>query len=339
MRSGKVTIKDVAVEAGVSVASVSRVLNGVSTVERSIRDRVHAAAERLQYHPDGMARGLRKQTNTVIGITLPDIGNPFLTAVVRGAEDAALEAGYLLMLCNTDDDTVKESRYLGMLAGQAVAGILVIPADEESTDVESIIKRGIPIVTVDRRLRRHDVDSVLGDNLTGAELAVQSLFDRGYRRIATIAGPDRTTTGLGRLAGYRSGMQRCGLPIDPELAVDGGFSVDGGYAAASTLLDLPERPDGIFIANSAMAVGAIEALSDRGLEVGDDLGIVCFDDLPRGVDPHHRIAVVMQPGYHIGRTAVEMLLTRIAGDTSPTRTVQLEPSMRRAPDGSLRTVA
>lgn len=326
------TVKDVAARAGVSVATVSRALNGLASVDPDLKTKVLLAAGEIGYRMDGLARGLRRQVNTVFGMLISDIENPFFTSMVRGAEDAAYRSGHLLMLCNTDESVEKEKAYIDVLLGQSVAGILLVPADEDLSDVQSLVKWGTPVVAIDRRGPDNPVDAVLVDNVAGSRQGTQWLIEQNCTRIATIAGPKRTTTGLERLMGYERALVAAGIPLRDDLVVHGDFHEDGGYRAACQLLDLDPPPEAIFIANNQMAVGAIAALADRGLEIPGDVAIACFDQLPNGIRWHDFIATVQQPAYNMGRVAVEILLRRIAGDDSPVSEVRLQPELHAPPD-------
>lgn len=331
------TVKDVGARAGVSVATVSRALNGLASVDPVLKERVLAAVRDLGYRPDGLARGLRRQVNTVLGMLVPDIENPFFTSMVRGAEDAAYRGGHLLMLCNTDEKVEKEKAYLDVLLGQGVAGLVLVVADEELSDMRPLIEWGTPVVAVDRRgHHQHPIDAVLVDNIAGSRKATEWLVRQDFERIATIAGPDRTTTGFERLRGYRQALTAAGIPLRDDLVVYGDFHVDGGYRAASQLLDQSPPPEAIFVANNQMTVGAIAAIADRGLEVPGDVAIACFDELSSTVRWSDAIATVDQPSYDMGRIAVEILLRRIGGDNQPVSEVRLQPELHQ-PRGSART--
>lgn len=321
------TVKDVGALAGVSVATVSRALNGFDSVDPALKSRVLRAARELGYRPDGLARGLRRQVNTVLGMLIPDIENPFHTAMVRGAEDAAYGAGYLLMLCNTDEDVEKEKAYLDVLLGQNVAGLLLVAADEDLSDVRPLIEWGTPVVAVDRRGHQQLIDAVLVDNIAGSRKATEWLIKHDCTRIATIAGPDRTTTGLERLMGYRQALAAANIPLDENLVVHSDFHVEGGRRAAAQLLDQDPRPDAIFVANNQMAVGTVSAMVERGLTVPGDVTISCFDQLPNGLRWSDAIATIEQPAYAMGRTAVQLLVRRIAGLEAPPSEIRLQPEL------------
>lgn len=311
------TIKVVAAAAGVSPATVSRVLNASDNVNPKIRARVLDAIKELGYRPNGAARSLRTRATFVLGIIISDITNPFFTAMVRGIEDTAQHADYSVMLANTDEDLAKEARYLEVAAAEQMAGVVLSPASSTQTRLDVLTERNIPIVTVDRQLRGGRFDSVTINNRQVSRSATTHLIERGCRRIAFIAGPPATTTALERLAGYRDALKAAGRAVDPALVVRGDYRVDGGYQATKELLR--SRPDGLFVSNNLMTIGALAALKETGLRAPEDLAFVGFDDLSGIMGLGSEITAVQQPTYDIGRCAAERLLARIQGDASARR--------------------
>lgn len=325
---GQVTIRDVAQAAGVSPATVSRVLNTSDAVSPDLKDRVLAAVKQLGYHPNAQARNLRRRATMVIGVIISDITNPFFTSMVRGVEDAANAAGYSVVLANADEDLDKERRYLEVAAAEQMAGVLLSPASATETRVEVLTERGIPVVTIDRRLETADVDRVMVNNHLAAAEATRHLAEQGCRRIGFVAGRLSTTTGAGRFAGYKAGLLEAGLPFDEELVAGGEFRLDGGRDATRRLLALPERPDGLFVSNNLMTIGAIDALDEAGIHFPDDLALVGFDDMMPALGLRSSITAVGQPTYDIGHRAAELLLQRVGGDTSPPQQIVLPAELK-----------
>ena len=317
------TIRVVATTAGVSPATVSRVLNGNTEVNADLRDRVLAAVSELGYRPNGAARSLRTRATLVLGIIISDITNPFFTAMVRGVEDIAQEAGYSVILANADEDLAKESRYLEVAVAEQMAGVVLSPASSTQTRLDVLTERNIPVVTIDRRIRGSDFDSVTINNRDLARQATAHLIEQRCRRIGFIAGPSVTTTARDRLAGYTAAMRAAGRAIDPALIVPANYRIDGGYDATRALLQLPRRPDGLLVSNNLMTVGALDALSEAGLEMPRDIAFVGFDDVTWALGRRARVTAVQQPTYEIGRRAAELLLARIRGDKSAQRRVVL----------------
>lgn len=314
------TISDVAALAGVSTATVSRALNGKSTVDPALAARVLAAAQELGYQPNGPARNLRRQEAAVLALIISDVENPFFTAIARGVEDVAHSVGYSVVLCNTDEDAEKERKYVAVAIQERVAGVIISPT-ATATGVAQLAARGTPTVAVDRPLPDRESDTVLVDTRLAARQATTHLIDQGYERIGCITGPAGVRTADDRLAGYRDALKAAKHRGSPRLVRRTEFKAAGAQKAAADLFAQEEPPDALLVANSAMAIGVLEALRSLTLRPGRDIGIVAFDDVPWAalVDPP--MTVVAQPAYEIGKVAAQLLLARIADNTrAPTTT-------------------
>lgn len=314
------TISDVAARAGVSTATVSRAFNGKATVDPALADRVFRAAAELDYRPNGLARNLRRQATTVLALIVSDVENPFFTAVARGVEDTALDAGYSVVLCNSDEDAAKERRYVDVALQERMAGVVLSPTDA-ADGVRTLRERRIPVVAVDRPVPGGCVDEVLVDSRTAARQATEHLLGQGYRRVGCLTGPAGVATADERLDGHRDALAAAGR-TEPEHEWRADYRPRGALDVARRVLDGPDRPDALLVANSAMAIGVLEAMTERGLRPGRDLGLVAFDDAPwtRAVSPP--LSVVTQPAHGIGEEAARLLLARIAEPGRPsTRTV------------------
>ncbi len=312
------TISDVAAKAGVSTATVSRALNGKSTVDPELAARVLSAAQELGYQPNGPARNLRRQEAAVLALIISDVENPFFTAIARGVEDVAHTVGYSVVLCNSDEDAEKERRYVEVAIQERVAGVIVSPTST-AAGIEPLAQRGTPLVAVDRPLPGRD--TVLVDTRLAAREATEHLIAQGYERIACITGPAGVRTADDRLAGYRDALKAGRQRSSPRLVRRTEFKAAGALKAAADLFDQPEPPDALLVANSAMAIGVLEALHHQSLRAGRDVGVVAFDDVPWAglVDPP--MTVVAQPAYEIGTVAAQLLLARIADNSrAPTTT-------------------
>lgn len=321
------TIHDVARRAGVSAATVSRVLNGQTEVSRDLTERVQSAVEALDYRRNAVARNLRRRGTTVWGVIIPDIGNPFFTAMVRGIEDAAHEQGFSLVLCNSDENLEKERRYVDIALDEQMAGVIIAAASEADSDLQPLVDRDIPVVAVDRRLERIDVDTVMVDNARGAQLGTGHLLDQGCERVACITGPTRTTTAFQRLQGFLDAHRTRGVEVDETLIRRQNFKEDGGRAGAEFLAGLADPPDALFVANNLMTVGALSALVDRQVKIPQDMALVGFDHLPWADLTRPQLTTVAQPTYEMGREAGRALAGRIGGDDSIARTIVLTPTI------------
>jgi len=297
------TIQDVARRAGVSAATVSRVLNGKPSVDPELAVRVRAAVVHNGYQPSRVARSLRRRTSQSWALVIPDVGNWFYTALARGVEDVAHSAGSSVYLCNSDDDLDKERRYLSIALAEHVAGIILAPASS-SSDLSLVRASGTPVVTV---------DSVVVQNADAAEAATEHLLANGYKRVACIVGPAYATTSQERAAGYLRALARLRGGTQGARVVHTDFRFAGGYAAVQELAALPEPPDALLLGNNAVAMGALERISDDPGALPRHVGLLAFDDAPwfRLVRP--RLSAVVQPTYEIGHVAGELLRTLIGG--------------------------
>jgi LacI family transcriptional regulator, galactose operon repressor len=304
-----VKMSDVAREARTSVATVSRVLNNNDKVDPQLVERVIAAAAKLGYTPNPLARNLRLQRTNLWLLIISDIENTFFTSVARGVEDVARQHGFSVALCNADEDEKKESQYIDLAATQLAAGVILSPHSAH-VPVERLTAKSIPLVAIDRSLDT-PVDFVTTDSRGGARAATEYLLDQGWRRPACITGPKSAETATLRRLGYEDALRDAG--IRTKRIVHKPFHVEGGREAAAELLDRPSPPDAFFVANETLSMGVLEELRARGLKQVEDVGIISFDDVPwaRVIDPP--IPVVAQPAYQIGTTAAELLVKRING--------------------------
>lgn len=314
-----VTIYDVAARAGVSAATVSRAING-KKVQEPLRELVLAAARDLGYQPSRTARSLRLQHSDVIALIIPDIENPFFTSLARGVQDRARQDGYAVVLCNTDDEPAREREYFDLAVAEHMAGALIAPA-ATTTDIGPLVDAGRAVVAVDRHVNR-EIDSVIMDNRRAARDATAILQRRGYRRIACITGSKDVETARHRAEGWLDAVGE--LPSEAErLLAHGDFRLDSGREAMVRLLESADPPDAVLVANSLMAVGALQALARRGL-TPPEFGFAVFGDLAFAPIVPEGLVVVETPARELGSVATSLLLDRIKGDTQPPRTVVVE---------------
>lgn len=300
---------DVAAHAGVSTATVSRVLNNIATVDRELAERVRAAAAELGYRTNGPARSLRRQRADVWALIISDIGNPFFTSVARGVEDIAQKAGYSVVLCNADDDPAKEAQYIDVAEREQVSGVILSP-NYSGSNISRLQTAQIPVVAIDRAMRE-PVDTVMVNSREGARRATAHLLDQGWQRPACITGPQQTDTAEQRVAGYRDAITAAGKRLSKGLVRFADFRADSARTAAAALLSARRPPDSLFVANSSMALGVLEELTHRKLRPGRDIGLVAFDDAPWTPFTDPPMTVVAQPAYDIGAQAAQLLLDRI----------------------------
>lgn len=316
------TISDVATRAGVSTATVSRALNGKSTVDPELAARVLSAADELGYRPNGPARNLRKQETAVLALIISDVENPFFTAISRGVEDVAHTAGYSVVLCNSDDDPEKEREYIDVALQERVAGVLLSPSGRGGS-AEVLSAHNTPVVAVDRPLPNSGGDTVLVDSRLAAKEATIHLAEHGYHRLGCITGPSGVMTADDRLAGYRDGLRAAKLRSSAALVRRTEFKAAGAKRAAHSLLTQDDPPDGLLVANNAMAIGVLETMSGLGLRAGRDVGVVAFDDAPWATLLDPPLTVVAQPAYDMGAVGAHLLLGRIGEERAEATTTTL----------------
>jgi LacI family transcriptional regulator, galactose operon repressor len=333
---GAATIIDVAAEAGVSTATVSRVLAGLDGVTEHLRRRVNRAAAKLNYHPNRMARGLRVGQTKVIGVIIPDLRNPFFTSVAYGIEAALYQEGYTLVLGNSDGQPERERMQLGILRAEGVAGLVFIAGNSPASGYEMLRKWDLPVVAVDRSPGGLEVDFVRSDNRGGIRQAVNHLLTLGYREIGLITGPAGIDVAEERLGGYQDELRSAGIPWRESFVIYSDFQLAGGYAAMKRLLDLSPPPRAVVVANNLMTLGALQTLQERGVRVPEELAIVGFDDLPWAGVLGPPLTAVAQPAEELGRTAARLLLERLKDPSAIVQQVVLPTRlMVRASCGAL----
>jgi LacI family transcriptional regulator len=322
-------MNQIAKMAGVSLGTVSNVLNGSLRVREPLRKRVMEAVESLGYQPSQLARGLRKDKTNVIGMIIPDITNPFFPAVVRGAEDVAFANGYRLILCNTDNDHAKEIVHLNELRTYLPSGLLVIPSNfsDLTAQAESYRKSGTALVCVDRLPKDWSGDSVTADNEQGAFSAVTYAIRAGHKLLAAIIGPQHLTNSQQRLAGFRRALLEHELHIGQEYIQETTFDQHGGYTKTMRLLRMVPRPTFIFAGNDMIAFGVLRALREAQLHCPEDISIFGFDNLDLAEMTSPPLSSVSQSGYQMGSTAARILIERVQGDTGAAKHVVLETAL------------
>jgi LacI family transcriptional regulator len=298
-----VTIKDVARLAGVSVATVSRVLNSSAPVREETRDRVLAVAKELRFAPNSAARSLSRRRAGALGVILPDLYGEFFSELLRGIDQESQRAGHSLLVSSSHHDSHGVGAAVRAMRGR-VDGLLVMAPEVAAAALEANLPDGLAVVLLNP-MPGAGLDSITVDNAGGARLVVQHLAAMGHGRIAFITGPTRNADAQGRLRGYRAAMRAAGLPVDDALVARGEFTEESGWRAAHAIVSQPgERPTAIFAANDASAVGALAALREAGVSVPEEMAVVGFDDIP--------IARYATPPLTTVRVAIDVLGARAA---------------------------
>nr|WP_042192145.1 substrate-binding domain-containing protein [Kibdelosporangium sp. MJ126-NF4]CEL20514.1 Transcriptional regulator of rhamnose utilization, LacI family [Kibdelosporangium sp. MJ126-NF4]CTQ97738.1 Transcriptional regulator of rhamnose utilization, LacI family [Kibdelosporangium sp. MJ126-NF4] len=324
------SIKDVAVRAGVSIGTVSNVLNRPDKVADATRDQVLAAIDELGFVRNSSAAQLRAGTSRSLGLIVLDMANPFFHDVAKGVEDIATELGYAVVLCNSDEQTAREDRYLQVLEEQRVRGVLITPVEVSSERLDALRRRGTPTVLVDRHDPRIDCCSVAVDDVAGGELAGAHLVAKGHRRIAYFSGPLAIPQCADRLAGLRAAVGDAGL--DPDTAIDvielPTLKARIAYQAARAEFERHTDVTAAFCANDLLALGLLRAAVSTGRRVPQDIAIMGYDDIEFAADAAVPLSSVRQPTLHIGRSAAELLLEECDHpDTHDHQQVMFKPEL------------
>jgi DNA-binding LacI/PurR family transcriptional regulator len=319
-----VTIKDVAVHASVSVATVSAVMNANKYVRPELAQRVHESIAALGYRRNSFARGLKTQVSHSIGLIVPDITNPFFTNIARGVGDVASAYNYSLILGNTDEDPEKEKKYLQLLESKQADGLIIAVTARSHEYLQSLPVQHFALISIDRSLFDLGIDSVMVDNIAGARTATEHLIALGHRRIGLVTGLRGITPTEERLLGYTQALAKYGIAIDPSLIAVAYARVDGGARGALQLLTLEDRPTALFVMDGTMAIGALQAIAKFGLRCPGDIALVCFDDFTWASVMRPHLTVVDQPTYEIGEQSAHLLLERLQHRDRAPREIRLQ---------------
>ncbi len=325
--SKQATIKDVAQAAGVSIATVSRVLNQQAGVSKALSQQVHEAVDQLNYQLNGIAKALKSSQSRSIGLIIPDIENPFFPALVRGVEDAAQKQGYAVILCNTDGKPEEEKRYLKFLLSKQVDGILFVGNIKFTQNKNWLSSLPVPLVLLDRRMEDAPFSTVLVDNELGASMAIGHLIKQGRRHIAIIGGKPESPTSIERVNGAISCLTAHGHLREEHLIANGYFTFEGGYQAIEKMINCGQFFDAVFAANDMMAIGVIECLEKYGKHIPNDVAVVGFDDIRMAAWHKPSLTTIKQPVYEVGQVAVRIIVDHITGSNTGCTNQVLKPEL------------
>ena len=316
MKKKKTTILDVAREANVSVATVSRVVNKQGGVRPRTEEKIQKAISELGYVRNAIARSMvRKETKT-IGVLIPDITNPFFSRVISGIEREAVRCGYHTILSSSQDSEDIERNVLDNFLERGIDGLIITTSNEYGKHLDRFMESDIPVVAVDRQLHHYEVDTVLSGNREGAYEAIGHLISQGFRKIAIIRGPQSTTPGLERYRGYSKALHEHGIEINEDFIVDGDFGEESGYQAAKKLNDLKVKPDAVFSCNNLMSMGALKAMNELKWDIGKDLGFVGFDDLEISTFHNPNLTMIARNMQHLGKVSFDYLRARMDDESA-----------------------
>ncbi len=324
------TLREVAERAGVHPSTASRALN--VTTRRLVNEdtvkRVLTAARELGYRPNLLARGLKTNKTYTVGMLIPDLTNPLFPPIARGIEDTLAAAEYTLILANTDGDPDRERQIVQSLLTRRVDGLILATAHRKAPEIDELIASGVPVVLVNRTMDDPPVPSVTGDDHAGVGLGIKHLVRLGHRRIAHVAGPQYTSTGLARYQSFFAWMKSEGLEPDPALIAEADwFSEEPGAKAFRHIIETGADFTAVVAANDLIAIGCYDILKERSLEVGPDVSVVGYNDMPFADKLHPPLTTVRIPHYQIGVKAAEAVLAFIQGTSLGAVAVRLPPSL------------
>ena len=325
--ANRVTIADVAREAGVSSMTVSRVINSKGDVSPATRQRVLAVVEQLGYRPSGIARSLATQRTRTLGLVVPDVANPFFSDVVRGVEHVAYAQGYNVFLCNTEEDPQRELTVLKSLEEKRVDGLVLCSSRLEEEALRTVVTWHPSVVLVNRQLEGNGVCSVVVDDDSGGQLATQHLLQAGHRAIGFLAGPPASHSGRRRARGHRAALEAVGMGYNPAWTRPCSPGVKGGHETAHDLFVTHPELTALFCYNDLVAVGALQACADLGRSVPGDVAVVGYDDIPLSGLVTPPLTTCRVPRYELGALAVQLLLDGIEGCPSQERKTVLQPEL------------
>lgn len=306
----KLNIDQIARIAGVSTATVSRVINDYPFVKEQTRKRVLKVIGDTKYRVNAVARSLRRKKTYSIGVIVSNVLSPFYSVIAKSVEDVAIKNGYSTILCNGGDNPEKELKYLHVLHENRVDGVILSPTGKNRDYLQFLISSGIPVSFVDRTVEGVECDAVVVNNREASYRAVEYLVKKGYRRIGFISGPKDRMTGFDRLEGYIRALKDNRIDVDEKLIKVGDFTIESGKRMAAELLEETDS-EVIYVANHDMATGAYQVLREKGLSIPGDIGFMMFDDPDWASLVSPRITAIRQPVYTLGSTAAELLFKRI----------------------------
>ncbi len=310
----RTTLRDVAREAGVSIKTVSRVVNREPLVNEATAARVAAVVEKLGYRPNELARSLKGQRSRTIGLVIDDVSNPFMAICAQAIEAVAREHGYALILCDSHADLREESTYIGLLMQRRVDGLLIVPARGHDSHLKVEQEAGLPVVAFDRPAEGLSADTVLVENRQGTREATEHLIEHGHERIAFVGDVRHFYTARKRLEGYKEALEAARLR--PLHALDV-HTIGQGEEAVKGFLDAPDPPTALFAANILTTLGALRAIEDLGLSIPEDVAVIGFDDFELAHVLRPRFTLVRQPAAELGRRSAQLLFDRLDSKDDP----------------------
>lgn len=326
----KITIKDIAKLGGVSIATVSKIINGKDhDIGEATKKRIELIMKEENYVPNRLARSLVTKKTKTIGLVIPDITNPFFPEIVRGAEDKAQEEGYSIFFCNSDDSLEKEEKYIQNLMEKMVDGIIFTASSKRITEGELLSNANIPMVLVDRQIESKNIrTSILVDNKEGAKIAIKHLIELGHKKILHLTGPKEARITQARLEGYKETLEESKIDIDENLIQFGEYKMGSGYEGILDILNRNIDFTAIFCGNDMIALGVMKALKEKKIKVPKDISIVGFDDIYVSSLIHPSLTTISQPKYQMGYKAVAVMIDILEGRIQSHENMILMPELK-----------
>lgn len=304
------TIKDIAKQTGLGLATISSYLNGGNVREKN-RVKIEAAIEELHFEVNEVARGLKTNKTKIIGIIIPELNNIFCAEIITEVEDLLRSHGYATMICDCRTDEKREEEAVEFLLHRRVDGLIIMPAGRRGKYLKKFTKAGKPVVLIDRKLEDIECDSVLVDNEGAARDAVNRLLKAGHRRIGMIAGPKDIYTAQERYRGYCQALEQAGIEPDVNLAAWGNYTIEGGAAAMKELVSKNPDMTAVFVSNYEMTMGAIIEINELGIQIPEELSFIGFDNVEFAKASIPKLSIVTQPTKEIARNVSELMLGRL----------------------------
>jgi LacI family transcriptional regulator/LacI family repressor for deo operon, udp, cdd, tsx, nupC, and nupG len=323
------TIKTIAKIAGVSIATVSRVINGSSKVRPNTSKRIMKIVEEMNYQRDNVARRMKVKTSEafIFGLVITDISNPFFANIARGVEEFAYANKHVMFMCNTNESPEKEKYFLNAMVSEKVSGVIIVPTAGDNLLFSMLISRGLPMVMIDRIKKNLNIDSVSINNELGSFIGVERLLKNGHKRIGIINGIKGLSNSEERFLGYKKAMEKANVPFAADLITYGNFNEVDGRKAMKTFLGLKNPPTAVFSTNNLMTLGAIKEIHQQKLLIPDDIALIGFDDSVWSEALTPPLTTIQQPGYELGLRAAELLYNRLKNRDAKKVNIILNPEL------------
>jgi LacI family transcriptional regulator len=321
------TMKQVAKRAGVSISTVSHVINNTRAVSDEVRTRVQGIVDELRYVPSAVARSLKNDKTHTIGVLVPNSSNPYFAELIRWIEDAAFELGYHIILCNTHGGDRKQTAYLRLLMEKRIDGLVLVASGADNAQELLLRHEDVPIIQLERALPGLGADLVLAGQEEGAWLATRHLIELGHRAIACVSGPADLPRSRERVGGFLRAMREAGIDVSADDVLHVEFTSAGGHAAFGSLLARPQRPTAVFVTSDLMAIGGLCAAGSAGVRVPAELSVVGYDDIGAACYAAPPLTTIAPPKREMARLAIGRLIERIRGGHGPLRSIALPSAL------------